>query len=144
MPLEQTPVPNYQRRKLSLEVGYMTASSLSPPTKRRKQENQHSHQTPNSFWDNLSRQWLTRRALRELDRRNVWPTVTIPRDWSSKENICHTRLKRFAKHGGPQLGDLRAVIQAHISSRRSSNCMLVSSTRKRSATQPKYVKSIRL
>ena len=112
MPLEQTtPVPNNRKRKLSLEEGSTTVSSLSPPTKRRKQENQQPHRTPSSFWDNLSRQWLTRRALREFDRRTVWPTVLVPPDQSGKENTRRAQLKRFARHGGPSLDDLRAASQ---------------------------------
>ncbi|KAK3178843.1 hypothetical protein OEA41_000980 [Lepraria neglecta] len=109
MPLEQTaPVLNDRKRKLSIEEGSTTVSSLSPPTKRRKQVNQQQHRTPSSFWDNLSRQWLTRRALREFDRRTVPTIVPVPLDRSGKENICLAQLKRLARHGGPSLGDLRA------------------------------------
>ncbi|KAI0398937.1 hypothetical protein F4802DRAFT_611271 [Xylaria palmicola] len=43
------------------------------------------------FWDNLSKIWLTPRALRELDRRNR----------------IRPDLARFARHGGPDLQHLR-------------------------------------
>ncbi|KAL2176560.1 uncharacterized protein P884DRAFT_260578 [Thermothelomyces heterothallicus CBS 202.75] len=50
------------------------------------------------FWDNLSKVWLTPRALRELDRRNSTqgPEPAMPA-------VYTTDLARFARHGGPDL-----------------------------------------
>ena len=100
---------NNRKRKLSVGAEPTTVSSTPRPTKRRKQDNQQRHRTPGSFWDNLSRQWLTPRALREFGRRTVWFAAPLPPHPSGKENIPRAQLKRFARHGGPSLGDLRAA-----------------------------------
>ena len=125
MPSEETSVPKIRKRKLSVGAEPTTVSLSSPPTKRHKQESQQRHRTTSSFWDNLSRQWLTRRALREFDQRTVWPAAPVPPDHFGKENIRLAQLKRFARHGGPSLGDLRAVSEAVLFSRRSAESMLV-------------------
>ena len=57
------------------------------------------------FWDNLSKVWLTPRALRELDRRNDAQPVPKP-----PAPAVHTAdLARFARRGGPDLRHLRGV-----------------------------------
>jgi hypothetical protein len=65
---------------------------------------------------NVSKLWLTRRALKEFDRRNQENRCSpraIPSTWT--DNLYATaknpsnQLKRFARHGGPDLRDLRAV-----------------------------------
>ena len=65
---------------------------------------------PPEFWDELSKVWVTRRALRELDRRNS--TRPSPRPPSSA--VCTTDLARFARHGGSDLRHLRGVRVAFI------------------------------
>lgn len=107
MPSQKTPPPRNQKRQLSTEVEPTTDSSPPPTAKRRKLENQR-HRTPSSFWDNLSRQWLTPRALQEFDRRIVPPAAPVPPDQTDKKDIDLIQLKRFARHGGPSLGNLRA------------------------------------
>lgn len=109
MPSEKTPVAHNRKRQLFIEAELTTASSPPPLTKRRKLENQQRHRTPSSFWDNLSRQWLTPRALREFDRRTLWSAAPVPPNWTGKEKNHPAQLKRFARHGGPSLEDLRAV-----------------------------------
>jgi hypothetical protein len=109
MPSERIPMPPKRKRQLCLEAEPTADSSSLPTPKRRKLENQGRHKTPSWFWDNLSRVWLTPRALREFDRRTVWPTTPVPPDRTGKEDIDLAQLKRFARHGGPSLGDLRAV-----------------------------------
>lgn len=115
MPSENTIGPPNRKRKLSKEAE--PALDCPPPftAKRRKFDNHQRQRTPSSFWDNLSRQWLTRRALREFDRRTLWPAAPAPPDRTSKKTFALTQLKRFARHGGPSLGDLRAVSQAQAS-----------------------------
>ena len=103
-------MPPNQKRKLVVESGFTTDSSPPATNKRRKLENQPRHRTPSSFWDNLSRQWLTPRALQEFDRRTEWPATPIPPERTGKEeDIDLLQLKRFARHGGPSLDHLRAV-----------------------------------
>ena len=99
-----------KKRKLVVEAEPKTNSSPPATNKRRKLKNQQRHQTPSSFWDNLSRLWLTPRALREFDRRTEWPVTPIPLERTGKEeDIDRLQLKRFARHGGPSLDHLRAV-----------------------------------
>ena len=117
------------------------------PTARKRQHPEQTDQnevppkrqkasSPAEFWDNLSTIWLTKRALRELDRRN---TASIPRPpqsprrhrpvtrafrrnppslLSATEYLrrCEPRalkdIKAFAKQGGPDLSSLRNVCSA--------------------------------
>ena len=109
MPSEETPASRNRKRQPSNKAEPTTDSPPPPTAKRRKLEIQQQYRTPSSFWDNLSRQWLTRRALREFDRRTVWTAAPVPPDRTSKENIRLAQLKRFARHGGPSLRSLRAV-----------------------------------
>ena len=108
-----------RKRQLSVDLEHTTV--LPPPPAKRQQR----HRTPSSFWDNLSRQWLTRRALREFDRRTVWPAAPLPLDRSGKEKIRLEQLQSIARRGGPDLGDLRNVNQALRFSSRSADCLLV-------------------
>ncbi|CBX99673.1 hypothetical protein LEMA_P089120.1 [Plenodomus lingam JN3] len=100
---------------------------LSPPSE---------SQPPPAFWDNLSKIWLTKRALRELDRRNAQAAPSPPRSSHQRARRPVTRnflgelkrngqttqyiadylryeprilknIKLFARHGGPHLSDLR-------------------------------------
>lgn len=115
----------------------------------KKQKVRHSRgsQTSAAFWDDLSKVWLTRRALREHDRRSIqappslssklhrpahWPVTQhrLTEPTRSSQNGQHTaayiryccepsileKAKPFAKHGGPDLLDLRNV--------RTTSCLL--------------------
>lgn len=90
-----------------------------PPWKRAEKPFRSKEEAVATFYDSLSKLCLTRRALRELNRRNQtkarltptgapirWPDqnrrVTVPKDSSSE-------VRRFARHGGPDLCDLRGV-----------------------------------
>lgn len=101
-------MPCSRKRQLCVQAEPTTDSSSPPIAKRRKLEKQQRHRTPSWFWDNLSRQWLTPRTLREFDRRTEWPATPSPPDRTGKEDIDLAQLKRFARHGGPSLGHLRA------------------------------------
>ena len=115
MPSMKARVPHNRKRQLSKAE---PESDLlpQPPTKQQKLE-EHHHRTPDSFWDNLSRQWLTRRTLREFDKRTVWPATPISPRWIGKENIDLAKLKRFARHGGPVLDNIRGVSQIQLLSK---------------------------
>ena len=108
-----------------------------PRSKRQKLSHPSESQPPVAFWDNLSKVWLTKRALRELDRRNATPSP--PRSshrrphrlvtrraraelkkrreptQSTVDFFCHCGpgclkdIKLFARHGGPDLSDLKGV-----------------------------------
>jgi hypothetical protein len=107
-------------------------------------------QLPPAFWDNLSKIDLTKRALEELDRRNTQAALSsrppYPRPITRRvlaelkkssqpltptiKYLCHrgTRvlknIKQTARHGGPDLSDLRGVRGRHI---RCSQCWPISS-----------------
>jgi len=131
---------------------HMPEAQLSNPRKRRNPERltpqhgskrqKHSHpsgsEIPPAFWENLSRIDLTKRALKELDRRNTQAALASRSSCSrphrpitrrvlaelkkscqpltpAVEYIynCGTRdlkdIKQTARHGGPDLSDLRGV-----------------------------------
>ncbi|KAI1148203.1 hypothetical protein F4825DRAFT_434825 [Nemania diffusa] len=75
------------------------------PSKKIKSRRHHysSNFSP-EFWDNLSKVWLTPRALRQLDWRNSIRLATKP---TISEDIYSKDLARFARHGGPDLRHLR-------------------------------------
>jgi hypothetical protein len=95
---EQIPPRQHTEAGLSLP-------SESQPSKRLKSSKAE-------FYDSLSKVWLTRRALKELDRRTrrakipQQPTST-PRQLYREENS--KQIQRFARRGGPDLRDLRGV-----------------------------------
>ncbi|MCJ1464225.1 hypothetical protein MMC07_002838 [Pseudocyphellaria aurata] len=100
-------MPPNSKRQLGVEKECSADTAPSRANKRRKLENEQPHRTPSSFWDNLSRQWLTARTLREFDRRTVPSIAPEPPDSTHKKDVDLARLKRFASHGGPSLSDLR-------------------------------------
>ncbi|EGD84830.1 hypothetical protein H112_08546 [Trichophyton rubrum D6] len=101
---------------------------LRPPSKRLK------HRQPASaYWDSLSKIWLTRDALEELDRRNrashsvpeslYFRHRPLTRQLQARLKRCHqtpapdplisckpeslSKIKRLSRQGGPDLSDLR-------------------------------------
>ncbi|PGG99224.1 hypothetical protein AJ79_08654 [Helicocarpus griseus UAMH5409] len=65
-----------------------------------------------TFWGRLSKVWLTRSALDELDRRT--PDLPSRLELSQPEGDLDyikdpAQLRRFARHGGPDLGNLRGI-----------------------------------
>jgi hypothetical protein len=63
------------------------------------------------FYDSLSKVWLTRRALKELDRRtsqanSAQQPASTPRRVTRSASI---QIQRIARDGGPDLRDLRGV-----------------------------------
>lgn len=113
--------------------------TLQPISKKQRLSHPSGSQPPAAFWDSLSKIWLTKRALRELDRRNIQAAPNPPRSphrrvrqsitrnffAESKRNCqiaqyiadylrsCEPRILKdirvFARHGGPNLADLRNV-----------------------------------
>lgn len=105
----------------------------SPPSKWKKH---HHSPKPPAFWDSLSKIWLTRGALRELNRRNTTPHQSdrsarrpITRAFKAERKTVHQRLstadilrrcaprrlkdlKKFARRGGPDLSHLNILLSA--------------------------------
>lgn len=109
MSSEKTSMLRSRKRQLCLEAESTIDSSSSLTLKRRKLENQRWHWTLSFFWVNLSRVWLTLRALREFDRRTEWPAVSVSPERTGKKDIDLAQLKRFARHDESSLNHLRAV-----------------------------------
>ena len=110
MPSAEASVRHNRKRQRRLSEA--EAKTDFPPQanlKRQRLQRHPRHRTPSSFWDNLSRQWLTRRALREFDRRTICLAAPIPPQRTGEENINLAKLKRFARLGGPSLDDIRGV-----------------------------------
>jgi hypothetical protein len=121
-----------------------------PVSKKQKFSHPSGSQPPAAFWDNLSKIWLTKRALRELDRRNAEAALSpyrlphrrvhrpLTRNFLAESNRncqttryttdylhhCEPRIlkdiKLFARRGGPDLSDLRNVCIAILASLRQS------------------------
>lgn len=116
-----------QKRKRTViqaqEHSTIATSSPQPPWKRAKKPFQSRQEANTAYWDSLSKLWFTRRALKELNRRNrqtANPTsIRRPdrtREPATLENSS-SQIKRFARHGGPDLRDLRGVDSTHVVSR---------------------------
>ncbi|KAL7821013.1 hypothetical protein V8C26DRAFT_426907 [Trichoderma gracile] len=80
---------------------------------------------PPRFYDNLSKVWLTRLALKELDRRNSIAAQSKPSGFAGDYS---RDLARFARHGGPDLCHLRGYPErsgvATMASRSSASSSL--------------------
>lgn len=67
-------------------------------------------QRQRQLWDSLSRVWLASDALRELNRRNALTAAENRRKVSKVDPLITARdVEHFARHGGPDLSDLRQV-----------------------------------
>ena len=64
-----------------------------------------------AFWDGLDRIPLTKRALRELNRRNH--PIGTSRNAKSR-SPWPTTIERFSRKGGPDLTDLRNVRNPYL------------------------------
>ncbi len=93
-----------------------TTRSTVPPWKWVKRPFGSQQEAIAAFWDSLSKQWLTRGALKELNRRNGrrdGPAITAPEGRLSLAVHSVGQVKCFARQGGPDLCDLKGVRQAH-------------------------------
>lgn len=103
-------------------------------TSRRLSKRQKPSWPAPAYWDNLSRIWLTKRALKELDRRNGCvglpqkrhqpffsrplhrepkkhrePSQLVPDLLGGCSPACLKQIKKFSRLGDPDLSDLRNV-----------------------------------
>ena len=104
MSSKPTEVSRYQKRELEIEE---TPGFTALPTSKRQKLKHQQENFPPSFWDSLSRLFLTSRSLREFDRRTVWPSLPKQPHLTGVAQIDSSKLVEFAKEGGPDLKDLR-------------------------------------
>ena len=128
-----------QKRQCPEQCQYLLTGAPQPQPKRQKTSHRTiKTQPPAEFWDNLSKIWLSGNALRELDRRTA-QSVPSPPHPSQRIHRPLTRsvlakykgaqqptqsapailsryiperlrdIKLFARHGGPDLSDLKGV-----------------------------------
>ncbi|RFU24503.1 hypothetical protein B7463_g11836, partial [Scytalidium lignicola] len=95
------------RKRERIETESFDCSSESQPSKRHKS---HIKLHSAEFYDSLPKVWLTRRALKELDRRisqasNPQQPTSVPQLIPGEDTW--KQIRRFAGHGGPELCDLR-------------------------------------
>ena len=132
---ESQPLCGRKRRRGAIEEEHSTtaATSPQPPWKRAKRPFQSRQEANTTYWDSLSKLWFTRRALKELNRRNRQAASPVRTEIIRRPDLsgepaalknCPPQLKRFARHGGPDLRDLRGVTLAQVMSRPSLICSL--------------------
>ncbi|KAH8906449.1 hypothetical protein BR93DRAFT_969641 [Coniochaeta sp. PMI_546] len=102
-----------------------------PSKKTKSTDKPHYRNFPPEFWDGLSRVPLTRRALRELDRRNSAQTAPGP----AAPAVHTTDRVRFARHGGPDLRHLRGYSEPKGVERIMAASSSASSSRPSKSTQ---------
>lgn len=99
-----------RRKRQRTEAGLSLDESSEPRPSKRRESSIKLHSA--EFYDSLSKVWLTRRALKELDRRTN--QVSRPqRPVSAPPHVYRVdnskQVQRFARRGGPELRDLRGV-----------------------------------
>ena len=138
--MPELPLSNLRKRQRTEPCALQLNGTSQPQLKRQKLNHPTTgSQPPSAFWDNLSKTWLTRGALRELNRRNNQPASNQPRSQHRRARRPVTRnflaelkkdrrvtqsasdflghcesetlkdIKRFARNGGPDLSDLKGV-----------------------------------
>lgn len=121
--------PSNPRKRTSLEQPLHLTEASEVPPKRRKILHPSGSRPPAEFWNNLTKIWLTRRALEELDGRNTGKqdgrrvTRRSVAEWEKDQAPARSAesvlvdltpkglkdLKAVARHGGADLSDLKGV-----------------------------------
>jgi hypothetical protein len=118
-----------QQRQLSNSRKRQCIEKYLPDLKRQTIYHSTKYHSSSEFWDSLSKIWLTKYALRELNRRNTKPLARsqvqqpflaevrkLYKPIQSADELLYNYplkivkdIKLFARHGGPDLTDLRGV-----------------------------------
>ncbi|PHH91055.1 hypothetical protein CDD83_1846 [Cordyceps sp. RAO-2017] len=134
--------PTASRKRQHPSTGEQPADDAAALSSSKKRKIAHPSRHPPKFWDGLSKIYLTKNALRELDRRNIqrqrrWeknhqPPIKPRRSrrlgasagGESNQRVGQVldqysptylrRLKKFATHGGPDLSDLQGFDTSSI------------------------------
>ena len=137
--MPELPLFNSRKRQRTEPRALHPDETLQHQLKRPKVHPTTGSQPSSAFWDGLSKTWLTKGALRELNRRNNQAVSSQPRSpyrrarrfvtenffaqlqksrpivQSASEFLRHCEpgtienIKRFARIGGPDLSDLKGV-----------------------------------
>ena len=127
---DSQPPPTARKRRhrtLSSELQETQSDSLSHPNHRAKRQKPSTHscsstssghssrsscdQAKRRHWDSLSKVWLAADALQELNRRNKLLRTKAPATLDTTVNLEQPPqdITHFARHGGPDLSDIRKV-----------------------------------
>ncbi|KAM5473703.1 hypothetical protein MauCBS54593_002501 [Microsporum audouinii] len=149
--------------------------SLEPSHKRRKPDYLDRPRPPlgkklklgqpsSTYWDNLSKIWLTRDALKELDRRNrasgsvpeplSFPCQPFTRQLQARLRCYYqtlapdplinckpesiSKIKRLSRQGGPDLSDLRNFPDPQIPYHQSMSANSLGRRKRRAGTPPDH------
>jgi hypothetical protein len=117
--LDETP-RSKKRQRDTLESLPQDCPEDPPSAKRRKRTSKagtYRWHRPPSFWNRLSKVHLSRGALREFDRRTsrAEQPVLTPRSSINTSSGPGTKsVKRFSRHGGPDLSHIRGVSSVRV------------------------------
>ncbi|KAI3401848.1 hypothetical protein diail_8226 [Diaporthe ilicicola] len=105
-----------KRRRDNVERSLFPSPPVSTPekaprSKKRKTEPDPSQLRPHQFWDTLTRVPLCKSALRELDRRNAVADFALTTPTPKQADLGRPDLLRYARHGGPELSDIRGLFE---------------------------------
>ena len=128
-----------KRQRAEHHSPQLNETSQSQPKKQKLDHPTPVSHSPAVFWDSLSKIWLTKRALRELRRRDSQRVLNTPRSQHRRSRRPVTRkslaelkgkqrapisaadflshcgptvlkdIRLFARRGGPDLSDLKGV-----------------------------------
>lgn len=138
--MPESPLSNPRKRQHTEQYALQLIGASRTQLKRQKLNHPTTpSQPPPAFWDNLSKIWLTDRALRELNQRNSQPASNIslsqyrrPRRPVTRKIFAELKrnrrvtqsaldflrncgpgtlkdIKLSARYGGPDLSDLKGV-----------------------------------
>ena len=110
---EDQPFCGQKRKQSVIDEEHPTTAAISsePPCKKAKRPHQSRQETSTAYWDSLSKLWLTRCALNELNRRNRPWASPVERNGDKPRQLrsLSKKLQSFAKDGGPDICSLRGV-----------------------------------
>ncbi|KAH7113469.1 hypothetical protein B0J13DRAFT_460818 [Dactylonectria estremocensis] len=128
--------PQHRKRQRADEPSQHDNQAKRP---RRAVEHPNCWQYPPEFWDRLSKVPLIHSALEELDRRTCTRPSCPPPSTGLAQDLTPTapsELARFARHGGPDLQDLRGYPPAASNHQPSGAMSSSSRSRATESTNP--------
>lgn len=113
-PDSQPPLTGRKRKERTLSPEQLDSQKVQPKYKYRRKRRRGSDSSwdraEQRYWDSLSKVWLAPDALKELDRRNALLAAKPPHQvCKSEHQVLPRDIVQFARHGGPDLSDIRQV-----------------------------------
>ena len=113
-PDSQPPLTRRKRKERTLSPEQRDSQQVQRKYKYRRKRRRGSDSSwdraEQLYWDSLSRVWRAPDPLKELDRRNALLAAKPPHEICKSEHGDLPRdVVQFARHGGPDLSDIRQV-----------------------------------